>query len=796
MFWSKKKKDNSDHEGEQNTQGPLYTLELIIEGIDSQEIPIEGDLLIGSSENAHICIEGVGLLPEHATIRLQNNVLSLFNYAEEGSFIQDQQLHKGKSYIIDGGDTLTLGSAKILIKKQGEEEAEELLNETPSSSVLEESLDKQDLSPVEAPPTEEKEEVTSVTRTGLKSLETTEKAPVEKKTQKSAKPLVEKKVPLMAPTKKKNFLQLSSFSIERGPHFFSRFAAFITNLFITYAFVYAVLPVFDSSGHILNAVRELILALRLNLDVFLPVPQELSFAWTHALEFYFLFSCLEIFWALLLGISLPLFLLGVTTDDSFFLKRIKAIIRSALGVFTTPLLIFDLSILIGFKSFKELLSFSNLQYRTVLLKYIGTFVCLPTVCLVCALSPVFIHLENFSTFSLLTEMKEEQDLGFNKKAPKTASTTATASLTEASPLPPAEIVWMIDSEYFGVKAELRFADNLIILPLKGRGVVILDRNKDNVFAEFTKKEVLNFNKLLTSSSDGNPLFFLLFPDLNNYIEGVNKNMPPLPGSEKDTYHLLTGALHLNAGMLKGEDYLEDFMSIMTYMIEYGPFLPGYLNTRDNAVTLLGITQGSTVAFLNQKSRDFIRVSPIPSKIIYTLVSSPDQPHPSYEYSSSHPQIRVGMKVIRQLLNGNWNYVIKPPMTATASDSTKKLTQLEKENAFAAVDYLDNLSKGLPNLDIDNQSIMNYFKSEYERVKDLPASSLLLHKFKESVYNYAQELRRHLRAESIELNQLINEIELIVKNEVPVPVDPNTLQTPGSATETQVLPNQQLPKGTP
>ena len=123
MFWNKKKTTNSDQEGEQNAQGPLYSLELVIEGIDSQTIPIEGELLIGNSESAHISIEGVGLSEEQATIRLQNHVLTLTNHADEGTYIGDQRLQKGKSYIIDGGDVLTLGAAKILIKKEGQIEA-------------------------------------------------------------------------------------------------------------------------------------------------------------------------------------------------------------------------------------------------------------------------------------------------------------------------------------------------------------------------------------------------------------------------------------------------------------------------------------------------------------------------------------------------------------------------------------------------------------------------------------------------------------------------------------------------
>lgn len=825
LFWGKKKKETEE---EVSTQGPIYTLELKIEGVESQEIPVEGELLIGSSENAQICIEGADLIPEHAAIRLQNNILSIFNYASQGSFIEDQQLQKSKSYVIDHGDTLRLGAATFIVKRVGDE-IQDGEQEVPSDtkSLLEEDAQE------EIKPEEKKEEShpvpsqdnsynTSPTITGMinniegmkenarkeqkllneiiqKNKEKQAQDPESSISKKfklfSGKPAVDPSTKM-----KQSFIKGSFFPLDHAPGAFTRCYAIFVNLCIAYALLYSVFPVIDPKGLIDNQFSSFAKMLQPSLENAIAFPKELNFIFVIILKFYLIHCTLDLIWSLLIGISLPLRLLGIHTEDSSFLIRFKGFFRSLIGAFTTPLIIFDLPILFGYKSFKELLTLTQYTYHSQLLRYASIFLILPLTILICFVSPVFQHIDNFTTLSF-DNMKEEQELGFNKKTPKAAAITASGTAT-ASVTPPVEINWQVRSEVFGVKAELRFTDNLIILPSGSTGVIFLDKNKDSIFSQLTFKSEINFEDLLFSAPDGNPFFFILFNSIHDFLETKNKIYLANPEVQKDFNHLLVGSLKLNSQMIKGDDPLEDVMSVGRYLIEYGPFITGYLHVRDNAIKKLELAKGSTVSLLNQKVNDFIRISPNTYTIRYALVSSPEQTTPIIEYHSSHPVNKLGMKVVRQILDGRWEVRPTPTTpTTTASTTTAKLTlasrltQMEKENAFSMVDYLSNLKKNPDQPIFESINVSNFFRNEFEKVRGLPPESPLLKKFNQTVIAYAQELKQLAKPDDISSQQLVNELELIAKGEIPAPASPMTASESTPLVEPTPTPTP-MPTATP
>ncbi|EQC43723.1 hypothetical protein [Bacteriovorax sp. Seq25_V] len=66
--------------------------------------------------------------------------------------------------------------------------------------------------------------------------------------------------------------------------------------------------------------------------------------------------------------SIPLFLVGATTEGTFIRKRIKALLRFPLEVISFFLPIFDLPVLIGKRSFKEFITKTQIQYRQRILR--------------------------------------------------------------------------------------------------------------------------------------------------------------------------------------------------------------------------------------------------------------------------------------------------------------------------------------------------------------------------------------------------------------------------------------------
>lgn len=775
MFWSKK---NKEPEKVETNLTPLYTLELKIEGVEPQEIPIEDDLLIGSSEKAHICIDGAGLIPEHATLKLEGKYLSVLNHAEKDSSINDQILQKNKSYILNNGDQLVCGAATFIVKTINESQtpienkelglednkiqttvSEENLNRTtPTMTRL--ISDEDELKKPETPKEEESPAVEVAKKAKTKEFQLSPK----------------KKTP--SPQKKPSSAKSSFWPLENAPGASLRLYAFITNLCIIYGILYSALPLIDPSKIVDQNLNLLISFCLPYLEKFIIIPKQFQFAFITTLKFYFLYCAVDILCSGLLGVNLAYRLLGFKTDDPGFISSFKGVCRALIGALTTPLIIFDLPLLFGRKSLKELLTFTQLTGANNFLRYAGIFILLPLISLFSLISPTLDHLDQFSAITF-SDQKEEQVVGAIKKASATASETTSATITR-----PIEINWQIHSEVLGIRTEIHFSDNLIILPLGSRGILFLDKNNSETFSELTLKSEINFNDVIPLASQGNPFFFLLFGHLHSLIE-QDKDLSLESENQKDLHRLLVGSLKLNSQMITFDDPLEDASRIGQYFLEYGPFIAGYLKTRDATIAKLGIPSGATVSLLNQKKNDFIRVSPNPTTILYALIASPEKTSPVLEYKTDKASAKLGMKVIRQLLDGNWTAKtasstnLKLLESSTTTETTPHLTQLEKENAFAMVDYLENFKSFPKSPLLDNATVSNYFQNEYEKIRSFPPESQLVKKFKETLFAYANELKKLSQSDDTNTEKLVNEIEIIARGEIPAPpvLTPTPAPTP-------------------
>ena len=102
-----------------------------------------------------------------------------------------------------------------------------------------------------------------------------------------------------------------------------------------------------------------------------------------------IFLALELIGCLIFGVNIGQFLIGISTDGSFIVKRIKALVRSIIGLFTTPLLIFDIPALVGNKTLKELISASKIGYKSDSKKILGSYIFFPLFFSLLSLLPVF-----------------------------------------------------------------------------------------------------------------------------------------------------------------------------------------------------------------------------------------------------------------------------------------------------------------------------------------------------------------------------------------------------------------------
>jgi len=74
---------------------------------------------------------------------------------------------------------------------------------------------------------------------------------------------------------------------------------------------------------------------------------------------------------LIFSTSIPLFLVGATTDGSFITKRIKAILRLPLEIISFFIPVLDFPVLIGKRTFKEFATGTQIQYRQRIFKLIA-----------------------------------------------------------------------------------------------------------------------------------------------------------------------------------------------------------------------------------------------------------------------------------------------------------------------------------------------------------------------------------------------------------------------------------------
>lgn len=111
------------------------------------------------------------------------------------------------------------------------------------------------------------------------------------------------------------------------------------------------------------------------------------FVQTGAMQFYFLFVAFDLLSHLILGVSLPLFLMGVHTADSFWIKRLKGLICSSIGALTLPFVVFDLPVFFGRRSFKEFFLDIRPLQRDLFRKYSVILFVIPTLVLLGILLP-------------------------------------------------------------------------------------------------------------------------------------------------------------------------------------------------------------------------------------------------------------------------------------------------------------------------------------------------------------------------------------------------------------------------
>jgi hypothetical protein len=387
----------------------VYLLDYKIPGANAERIPVIEKLTVGSADDVDVAVDDFGLAPHHAIFRVHNDVLSIHNLGgSDNSFIGKQALVHGRMYIIDAGDKISLGELEFIIRTEEVDNTKSFENaigiETHDLSVADilNKSTEEDLNSKE----DNKENIFSKLVNKIKSIfkkksladddeDMTLPSGIKKNTKTELLLRQMNKRKTMTNIGRKKF-QGAFFASVNGAKPLHRILALILNLLILQSAYFIYIPHFKLQKYYQTATLELIKYIDLALVYITPsLPKDylkyLEYL-THekALNLIVIFFAIELGSCLVLGVNLGQFFVGISSDGSFIVKRIKASLRTIIGIITAPFLIFDIPAFMGNKTMKEFLSGSQIGHTKDSVKAFGTFISFPIFFIILVLSPIFI----------------------------------------------------------------------------------------------------------------------------------------------------------------------------------------------------------------------------------------------------------------------------------------------------------------------------------------------------------------------------------------------------------------------
>lgn len=211
----------------------------------------------------------------------------------------------------------------------------------------------------------------------------------------------------------------------------TRFYFIVTNLFLSFTTLYFIAPFFDFVKYFAK-IDSLVIASQDFIVRFIsqnvPALNELvalifnnQFFLFQAVHLYVVFFLLDLISHLLLGVSIPAFLCGVSVEDNPISVRVNGAFRSVIGNLTFPFSVLDLPIIFNIKSVKEWITFTRLEYQSEKFKFVGLTILLPTTIILSIYAPISIHTNFANTLftnpidEFIIPSKKNENLSFTEK---------------------------------------------------------------------------------------------------------------------------------------------------------------------------------------------------------------------------------------------------------------------------------------------------------------------------------------------------------------------------------------------
>lgn len=288
---------------------------------------------------------------------------------------------------------------------------------------------------------------------------------------------------------------------------------------------------------------------------------------------YVLFGLHRMLFASILGVSLGEFCIGLSGNNGLFWNRVGGVIRNFLGIFTLPLFfILDFPCIIGKRTFKEWVTSSKIVWNGLTQMLVGLFVVMPLIIFANFLWPILIP---------------------QYKTPGINITHRKFEVQEQSPIGNVSVdKHIMNSHYFHFQYKDE-ATNLDLFPsmevVHSKSQTLLKPKLDF----YLKNEKISLTKLGAKNSklyawidkliDRSIFFTSYYPNLHYFIkfsrfsngqnsaqENINKKL--FPEVEQELIKLITQTLSL------------DVNNVFPFMLNNGPFLPGYLSFKNKLLS--------------------------------------------------------------------------------------------------------------------------------------------------------------------------------------------------------------------
>jgi hypothetical protein len=682
--------NSAEFEEQEGKSVKVFDLELSnMEGAPTYRLSHQ--LSVGS-EIGNIVIADESISPRHATFVLQQNIISLIDHASlSGTFVNDKKIPPGKYIILDESDEIKIGDLVLKIK-------------TSYEKVLEDNLEDVQLDQGSG-----REEVAE----DISEEEVDDESEVESQEE---KPIHPSKIKIMfqklknvfsfkkkAPSKAR--IDVGVVASSYSANALMRVIAVSMDLLFSYGLMIILSP-FDDFKNLLTyvpdqideligvklidmwteltadfeGVREIVNELIGFVDGVVPI-------W----PLMFLFGSIRLLSTLVFGVSLSEFLVGIKAAGNGVWARIGGVIRVLIGFITGPFIIFDVPAIVSRKTFKEFLTFTQIQLRSKWISLFGVILFLPLALGFVLVAPLLQGFEPPESF-VVSDLVERRIKIQKTDEALPAEESLSSDVVQSSKFLNLEMTY--DPQNLLLSPEIRF---------KGMGKKLAFTPFVNFYLKDLQRMVrlelmktFSFQKFLGIGIKGNFFLYDKLPEIYGFVYQPEGEVSKILTREGDQGSAKFSQEFMTFFKMAMELGLENFPEVMETQT---PLLQGLIEFKGSFLSLIESRDFTDIGFIKLGNLQFLKVSYVtqtPYDLLIPLHKGEGRVY-KVEFDGRENLKDVSSKFYKyHLEKANWL-------------SPKVVEKNEVPNAFEIVDSLSSIVDVKKDFTIEKaQGLFSYF----------------------------------------------------------------------------------------